>query len=231
MGEYTMKTAVNTIRIAGSEAVPLTGSDPIELSCGTEGCPSNCCKNGPPIVLNPYEIALMCAAEGVSYEDFLDIVETDRANGFPLVMLPRDPACHFWTGEGCRIYHARPLACRLFPLGRVFDGGRSHIVLPERNRCPGLVSAASRTLNGYLGEQDTRTHIDMADRWIDFVTDVEQLRLPDRPVTSVAFHMLVYSPDTPPAEQEPHAASSAGERFLLRLETARRKLPQFLKLK
>ncbi len=218
-----------TIRIAGADAVPLDGTDPVALTCGTEGCPSNCCKNGPHIVLNPYEIALICAAEGLSYEDLLDIVETDRANGFPLVMLPRDPQCHFWAGKGCRIYHARPLACRLFPLGRVFEGGRSHIVLPDRNICQGL--AARRpdgTLADYLREQETKVLIEMADHWIDFVTEMENQGLPDKPVTSVAFHMLVYSPDTPPSDDASQTPASPEEKFLLRLATARRKVPRFL---
>ncbi len=216
------------VRIAGSIAVPLEESDAVQLSCGTEGCPSNCCKNGPHIVLNPYEISLICSASGMSYEDLLDVVETDRVNGFPLVMLPRDPACHFWTGQGCRIYSARPLACRLFPLGRVFDGGRSHFILPDRNICAGLSPAPERSLGDYLREQNTAIQIEMADRWIDFVSDVETQRLPDKPVTSVAFHLLVYSPDTPPAPEGSPPPPSPEERFLLRLATARRQLPRFL---
>ena len=64
---------------------------PICCSChaATGGCDSNCCKASAPIVLNPYEIALICRESTMSYEDLLDIVDTDRANGFPLVMLPR----------------------------------------------------------------------------------------------------------------------------------------------
>ena len=218
-----------TIRIAGSDAVALGPSDPIQLSCGTAGCSSNCCANGPHIILNPYEIALICRAAGMSYEDLLDIVETDRVNGFPLVMLPRDPACHFWTETGCRIYEARPLACRLFPLGRVFENGHSFIVLPDRNRCSGIDPAPARRLVDYLREQDTETQVRMADAWIAFVSDMERLHLPDKPVTSVAFHMLVYSPDTPPASDTSHSPSTPEERFLLRLATARQKLPHFLK--
>ena len=216
-----------TIRIAGSDAVPLAESDPVQLACGTDGCASNCCKNGPHIILNPYEISMICKVGGLSYEDLLDIVETDRVNGFPLVMLPRDPVCHFWAEAGCRIYGARPLACRLFPLGRVFDNGESYIVLPERNICAGL--APARTLGEYLQEQDTRTFINMSDRWIEFVTDVERGPLPDKPVTSVAFHMLVYSPDTPQAAGPVQPGLSFEERFSLRLATAREQLPRFLK--
>ena len=220
---------IPTIRIAGSDVVPLSETDPVELTCGIAGCPSNCCTNGPHIILNPYEIALICRASGMSYEDLLDIVETDRVNGFPLVMLPRDPACPFWTDKGCRIYGSRPLACRLFPLGRVFDEGRSSIVLPDRNLCTGLVSAPARTLADYLREQDTETQVRMADAWIEFVTEMERLNLPDKPVTSVAFHLLVYSPDTPPSTEAALIPATPEERFLLRLATARKKLPQFLK--
>jgi hypothetical protein len=110
-------------------------------------------------------------------------------------MLPRDPACHFWTATGCMIYEARPLACRLFPLGRVFEDGRSHIVLPEVNRCSGLVPAPSRTVAAYLQEQDTALFIEMAiaDR---VRVDIE--RLPLQTPSIQRLHTLVYSPDTPP---------------------------------
>jgi Fe-S-cluster containining protein len=229
MHNPVINNSLKTIRIAGSDAVPLSGSDPVQLTCGIAGCGSNCCTNGPHIILNPYEVDRICKAGGMSYEDLLDIVETERVDGFPLVMLPRDPACHFWTDRGCRIYEARPLACRLFPLGRVFENGRSYIVLPDRNLCTGLVAAPARTLADYLGEQDTETQILMADVWIEFVTDMEELHLPDEPVTSVAFHLLVYSPDTPPSSGPAHAPGTPEERFLLRMETARQKLPQFLR--
>lgn len=217
-----------TIPIAGSVALAMEMTDAVGLACGVDGCPSNCCKNGPHIILNPYEIARICAASGLSYEDLLDVVETDRVNGFPLVMLPRDPACHFWTGQGCRINHARPLACRLFPLGRVFDGESACFVLPDRNQCSGLVAAPDRTLADYLREQDVDVYMRMQDQWIEFVTEVERSGFPDKPVTSVAFHMLVYSPDTPPSADPRRSPATAEERFLLRLETAGRKLPQFL---
>lgn len=219
------------IRVAGADARPLSAADLVQLSCGTKGCSSNCCRNGLPIVLNPFEIDVLCRAAAISYEDFLDIVETERADGFPLVLLPRYPQCCFWTEQGCRVYPARPLACRLFPLGRVFERGMSHIVLPDRNLCAGLAPSPSRTLSDYLREQDADTLIEMSDRWIEFVSDMEKFGLPDKPVTSVAFHMLVYSPDTPPSDEKIEMPLSPEERFLLRLATARRKIPQFLKHK
>ncbi len=220
--------SLSSIKVAGADARILSESEPLQLSCGVDGCSANCCTKSAPVILNPYEIALVCQESGMTYEDLLDIVETDRAKGFPLVMLPRDPACHFWTVKGCRIYPARPLACRFYPLGRVFDHGQSHIVYPELNVCSGLAAATSMTVGDYLKSQDVDMHIRMADRWIDFVSEVEQLPLPDAPVTSVAFHMLVYSPDTPPAKGQVDPSLSHEERFMMRLATAKEQLPRFL---
>ncbi len=219
-----------SLKIAGADAAVLVESDLVQLSCGSAGCSANCCTKSAPIVLNPYEIALICRESGTSYEDLLDIVETDRAKGFPLVMLPRDPACHFWSGKGCSIYRSRPLACRLYPLGRVFDHGASHIVHPELNVCGGLASAPARTVGEYLKSQDVALQIRMADRWIEFVSDIERSPLPDAPVTSIAFHMLVYSPDTPPSEGPVDPSLSLEDHFLLRLATAQKQLPRFLRI-
>jgi Fe-S-cluster containining protein len=218
------------ITIAGAEAEVLAETDPLQLSCGTGGCVSNCCTSGEPIVLNPYEIALICRESNMSYEDLLDFVDTDRADGFPLVMLPREPACHFYTKQGCSIYKARPLACRLFPIGRVYENMQSWFVLPGRNLCDGLVPEPSRTVADYLKVQDTALHVRMADRWIEFVNKIEQMELADKPVTSIAFHLFVYSPDTPPvpSSQNADAITSPEKRFILRLETALVQLPRFL---
>lgn len=220
----------SSLKVGGADAAVLSESDLLQLSCGSGGCSANCCTKSAPIILNPYEIALICRESGMSYEDFLDVVETDRAKGFPLVMLPRDPACAFFTAKGCRIYRSRPLACRLYPLGRVFDHGQSHIVQPELNICSGLVSSPAGTVGDYLASQDVDMQIRMADRWIEFVSDIERLPLPDAPVTSVAFHMFVYSPDTPPALGVIGPDLSLEDRFLLRLTTAKEQLPRFLHL-
>ena len=222
-------TITRVVTVAGEQTEPLAPSDAVELACGTEGCSANCCAAGPPIVLNPYEISRIRAESGMPYEDLLDVFETGRAKGFPLVMLPRTPACFFLTAQGCRIYNARPLACRLFPLGRVYHQSRSHIVLPGNNRCDGLVSSPSRTVTEYLADQETGRFIEMADQWIDFVSEMEQLDLPDTPVTSVAFHMLVYSPDTPSAADQSRHPENPEADFLLRLATARIQVPRFLK--
>ncbi len=218
----------SSLKVGGVDAAVLSESDLLQLACGSAGCSANCCTKSAPIILNPYEIALICHESGMSYEDLLDIVETGRAKAFPLVMLPRDPACYFWSARGCSIYQARPLACRLYPLGRVFDHGQSHIVQPELNVCAGLAPAPAGTVADYLAGQDVDLQIRMADRWIEFVSDIEQLPLPDAPVTSIAFHMLVYSPDTPPALGQTGSGLSSEDSFILRLITAGEQLPRLL---
>ncbi len=69
----------------------------------------------------------------------------------------------------------------------------------------------------------------MADHWIEFVNEIELLPLQDKPVTSVAFHLLVYSPDTPPAPGDSDSSTSPEARFLLRLSTAKEQLSRFLR--
>lgn len=219
----------SSLTVAGSDARVLSDHDRLEVSCDSDGCGANCCTNSAPIVLNPYEIALLCRESGMRYEDLLDIVETGRAKGFPLVMLPRYPACHFWTGRGCSIYPARPLACRLYPLGRVFEKGKSHLVLPAVNTCGRMASSPQRTVADYLAAQDVDKQMQMADRWIEFVSAVECFSLQDAPVTSVAFHLLVYSPDTPPVTGRTDPSLSLEDTFILRITTARQQLPRFLK--
>jgi Fe-S-cluster containining protein len=219
----------SSLKVGGADAAVLSESDLLQLSCGSDGCRANCCTKSAPIILNPYEIALICRESGMSYEDLLDVVETGRAKGFPLVMLLRDPACYFFSARGCRIYQARPLACRLYPLGRVFEHGRSHIVQPELNICSGLAQSPAGTVRDYLAGQDVDLQIRMADQWIEFVSAIEQLPLPDAPVTSVAFHMLVYSPDTPPALGRTSSELSLEDNFILRLTTAKEQLPRFLR--
>ncbi len=216
------------LTIAGADAPVLGPSDPFQVACDAKGCRSNCCTASAPVVLNPYEIALICRDSGMSYEELLDVVDTDRAKSFPLVLLPRNPACHFWSKTGCSIYRARPLACRLYPLGRVFDGGVSHIVRPAVNVCGSVSSSPSGTVAEYLASQDVEDQIRMADEWIEFVSAVERLPLEDAPVTSVAFHMLVYSPDTPASPGNEDFGLSVEKRFRLRLATAREQLPRFL---
>ncbi len=228
-----MSNEPKSLKIGGADAKVLGPDDPFSVFCDAKGCAANCCTKSAPIILNPYEIALICSESGMSYEDLLDVVDTDRAKSFPLVMLPRDPACHFWTGKGCRIYRGRPLACRLYPLGRVFENGngKSYIVHPELNICSGLSSSPSpNTVADYLKSQEVDVQIRMADAWIEFVSDVERLPLQDAPVTSVAFHMLVYSPDTPPSQEIVEPSLSTEDRFLLRLASAKVQLPRLLQL-
>jgi hypothetical protein len=102
--------------------------------------------------------------------------------------------------------------------------------LPDLNVCSGLSASPAKTVADYLKEQDTEIFIQMADHWIDFVSEIERLPLPDKPVTSVAFHMLVYSPDTPPSPDHEHASVSTEERFILKLKTALAQLPIFLRI-
>ena len=90
------------------------------------------------------------------------------------------------------------------------------------------MNAPTGTVGEYLKVQDAARFIEMADQWIAFVSDMERFGLADKPVTSVAFHMLVYSPDTPPLAGDLRTGISPEELFRLRLDTAREQVPRYL---
>lgn len=107
---------------------------------GCSGC-SACCRGmGTSIVLDPYDI--MCLCRGLSL-DFAGLlagpVELNVQDGLILPNLKMDPAtdrCSFLNEEGlCGIHNFRPGFCRLFPLGRYYDGEGFSYFLQTRE-CP-----------------------------------------------------------------------------------------------
>jgi len=84
---------------------------PFGYTC--RGC-SRCCPHKY-IQVNPYEVAQLARFLGLSTTRFLaGYTERDGA------ILKRDDAdaCIFLSEKGCRVHPARPLVCRLYPLGR-----------------------------------------------------------------------------------------------------------------
>ena len=111
-------------------------TDMVKLGCNDcEGC-SACCRGmGSSIILDPYDMWQFAA--GLS-EDFGSLMEQGRielnmADGviLPNLKLAGDSeSCTFLTPEGrCAIHAHRPGLCRLFPLGRNYEGDSFHYFL------------------------------------------------------------------------------------------------------
>ena len=103
-------------------------SDLVRLDTGgCTGC-SACCRDmGGKVVLDPYDVYRLNASAGYSFEGLLaGPAVLSVADGLVLPVLNMDGpdgACRFLGEDGrCTVHPARPGICRLFPLGRYYQG-------------------------------------------------------------------------------------------------------------
>jgi uncharacterized protein len=144
--------------------IPLTASDRLPLTCTRLG---TCC-HGYRILLSPWEIAWLAHGMNISPRTLRDTRMDDggtrlRADGALGIHGPpahRVPACTLYDHtNGCRAHAHRPLACRLYPLGRQRHEGAIRYyhpgtVIPCRELCPTVSELPERTVGEYLAEQN-----------------------------------------------------------------------------
>ena len=92
-----------------------------------KGCSACCQDMGNSIVLDPYDIYRLTKGLGKTFEELLqDSVEIHTVDGIvlPNLKMTEDGnCCPFLNKEGrCSIHEHRPGLCRIFPLGRHYDG-------------------------------------------------------------------------------------------------------------
>ena len=117
-----------------------TASDMARLGCDDcSGC-SACCRGmGKSIVLDPYDVYLLTRGTGVTFDAMLDnTIELSVVDGIilPNIKLSGDSeSCAYLTDEGrCSVHPFRPGICRLFPLGRIYEG-ESHKYFVQTKEC------------------------------------------------------------------------------------------------
>lgn len=94
---------------------------------GCAGCSACCHGMGTSIILDPYDGFRLCRELNATFDQLLaSSLELNVVDG---VILPNlrmqgeTEACPFLGEDGrCRIHSARPGVCRLFPLGRYYEG-------------------------------------------------------------------------------------------------------------
>lgn len=104
------------------------------------GCEKCCHGMGNSIVLDPYDIYQLTVQLGKSMEELLQsALELNVCDGLILPnirMQEKTDACIFLTTEGrCGIHQYRPGMCRLFPLGRYYEGDSFWYFL-QTGECP-----------------------------------------------------------------------------------------------
>lgn len=131
--------------------------DVLHLTCVRGG---GCC-HAKQIAVTPWEIARLARATGLSAAQARDRLTSDGGTRLRSAG-PRDghgrPACSLLGPAGCTVHADRPLACRVFPLGRSLVEGRAVYHMAERHRCvdlcPDVLAQPRRRVGEWLQEQD-----------------------------------------------------------------------------
>lgn len=96
-------------------------------SGGCAGCHKCCTNMDQSIVLDPYDVYMLKNRLGQSFQQLLNngYIELNMVDGLilPNIKMNGKNQCSFLNEEGrCSVHDARPGICRIFPLGRVYDG-------------------------------------------------------------------------------------------------------------
>lgn len=115
------------------------------------------------IQVNPYELARLSRQLGCSTSAVIANFTVD--GGTALAKRP-DTACVFLGPNGCTVHASRPLACRLYPLGRIVqaDGSEVFIELTPDPETKGLYGEDG-TVAAYIESQGVAPYVAAADRY------------------------------------------------------------------
>lgn len=156
---------------------PITLSDQLPLTCSRKG---TCC-HGNQVLLNPWEIARLANEKKCSIEDFIQ--EFTELGGIRLRFSGQKnevgkSACNLYeTNFGCSVHTARPLACRLFPLGRQIQHNEVQYMyqgeqFPCLNGCSEVIKLPKLTVESYLIGQETDLFEQAQDEYLEVMQNL-----------------------------------------------------------
>jgi Fe-S-cluster containining protein len=157
----------------------LSLDDVLPLTCTRAG---TCC-HGKAVWVNPWELATLARALQRSCRE---VIASHTCDGG--VRLRFDGASR-WRGlsacslyspdSGCRAHAGRPLACRLYPLGRERHGTRLRYMhdgpeFPCLSGCPDVTRLPPMTVGDYLQGQGVDAGEAVADAYLETVQDLAE---------------------------------------------------------
>ena len=140
----------------------LSLEDKLPLTCSRRG---TCC-HGNLVMLNPWELVCLAREKKVTPREFRDLY--CESGGIRLrfdgkVGWREKKACSQYIDNfGCSVHVGRPLACRLFPLGRQIQSEELSYMyqgdtFPCLNGCPEVIGLEQLSVGEYLKGQQTES--------------------------------------------------------------------------
>lgn len=139
------------------------------------------CCNHTIIALYPFDIKNICDELNISTKEFQKYA-VFKIDNVLRCLLNNRPNCPFYE-KGCKIYSKRPIRCRLFPVGRIFENNEVLYILPEQ-RCIGFDTGKKQTVKEWLDKEDVKEYDDLTRRWNNFI-----IRLKDKEKDKT-FHVI-----------------------------------------
>lgn len=156
----------------------VNAEDRLPLTCTRAG---TCC-HGKAIFLNPWELARLAHVKGCTAREFW---ERETTNGGVRLRMGGNPAAtcsQYDPARGCSVYAGRPLACRLFPLGRQRRGeqvGYLHRgeAFPCLAACPEVTGLPSLTVGDFLRGQEVAAGEAAQDAYLQVTLELGEVAL------------------------------------------------------
>ena len=146
---------------------------------------SRCCQHKR-ILLDPYEIARLARATGKNVNEFRAAWTIEDEHGISLRQ-KADGTCVFLGKSGCEVHSDRPLACRLYPLGRhLRSDGLEYFTIQEGHpQSEGELHNRGSIIE-YLKAQDAMSYLAAHEGYFKWLCAAQEQRAPGRagPVSS-----------------------------------------------
>ena len=158
----------------------LNNKDQLPLTCSRKG---TCC-HGNTVFLNPWEIAQLAQEKEISTQQFINDYTEDA--GLRLKFNGKKDnrgksSCNLYVDNfGCSVHKSRPLACRLFPIGRQIQNEEIKYIhqgekFPCLNGCPEVIDLPKLSLENYLKGQATESYEIAQDQYLEIVQNLADI--------------------------------------------------------
>ncbi|WP_339658372.1 YkgJ family cysteine cluster protein [uncultured Polaribacter sp.] len=162
------------------QTTKLSNQSILPLTCSRSG---SCCF-GKAVMLNPYELLCFSIEKKISVRKFRD--SYTNFGGIQLLFNGKkdkkgQKACsQYVDGFGCSVHKGRPLACRLYPLGRKIQFNEAHYIyegdtFPCLTDCAEVLELPKLSVGEYLKGQEAKLFEKAQDEYLMVMQNIADI--------------------------------------------------------